>query len=326
MIVRPSCKARLATLAACFLFATSVHAAASDTVVSAVPTLDSAALLADVQTLASPAFAGRRTGSEGSRLARQYIEKRFRETGIAAFGATYSAPFAFTATSKAGKQTEYPAASNVIGNLRGSTTPDRYMVVSAHYDHLGVQGGAAYLGADDNASGVAAMLAIAAHFKKHPPKNTIVFAAFDGEELGHRGAAHFVRSAPFPIVQVALNLNLDMVSRNDNNEIFVAGTRYTPSLKPLIAKAAAASSVTVKLGHDSRRPGMPPDDDWTGQSDHAEFYKLKIPFVYFGVEDHADYHQPGDSFEKIDPAFFAEVARLLVTSAVILDQQLDTVK
>lgn len=326
MAVKPSLNLRFVALAAISLFTVCAHAATPEPAPAAVSALDTAALLSDVRTLAAPAFAGRATGSDGNRLAQEYIKQRFHEIGITPFGTTYATPFAFTHTSKTGTTTQFPSASNLIGYLRGSDYPERYMVVSAHFDHLGVRDGLAYLGADDNASGVAAMLAIAAHFKTHPPKNTIVFAAFDAEETGHNGAAYFVKSAPFPIQKVALNLNLDMVSRNDKNEIFAAGTRYTPSLKTLVAQAAATSSIKVRLGHDSQLPGAPPDDDWTSQSDHHEFYKLNIPFLYFGVEDHADYHQPGDTFEKIDPTFFAEVVCMLVTTAGILDLNLDTIK
>ncbi|WP_426208748.1 M20/M25/M40 family metallo-hydrolase [Massilia sp. TWP1-3-3] len=314
----------LALIGLISLFAPNAFAASATPLAGAAP-LDSATLLADVRTLSAPELAGRRTGSEGSKMAQVYIARRFEQIGIKPFGANYAMPFAFTSL-RGQVKTEYPAALNLVGHIRGSVHPERYMVVSAHYDHLGVQKGAAYLGADDNASGVAAMLAVAAYFKQNPPQNTIVFAAFDAEELGHHGARALVKAAPFPIANVALNLNFDMVSRNDKNEIYAAGTRYTPSLKPLVAKAAASSSVKVRLGHDSKVPGAPPDDDWTGQSDHAVFHEAGIAFLYFGVEDHADYHQPSDSFEKIDPTFFAEVARLLVSAAAILDQNLDTLK
>jgi Zn-dependent M28 family amino/carboxypeptidase len=291
----------------------------------AKPALDRAALLADVRTLASPEFAGRRTGTEGSRLAQAYLTRRFEQAGIKPFGASYAMPFAFTQT-RAGVKTAYPAAVNLVGHIRGSVHPERYLVVSAHYDHLGVKDGATYLGADDNASGVAAMLAVAAHFKQHAPRNTIVFVAFDAEEIGHNGASAFMNAAPFPIAKVALNLNLDMVSRNSGNEIYAAGTRYTPRLKALVEKAAAGSSVNVRFGHDSMVAGAPPDHDWTGASDHAAFHKAGIPFLYFGVEDHADYHQPSDSFANIEPKFFGEAARLIISTAVVLDQNLDALK
>ncbi len=312
-------KKLLAAIVAIPLFASCAIAA------SPAP-VDSAALLADVRTLSSPEFAGRRTGTDGSELAQAYIKRRFEQIGVAPFGTAYAMPFAFTAMRGGNDKTDFPRAANLVGHIRGSSNPDRYIVVSAHYDHLGKRGGATYLGADDNASGVAAMLAVAAHFKQHPPQNTIVFAAFDGEELGLQGAMAFVDKAPFPIAKVALNLNFDMVSRSDKNEIYASGARYTPGLKPLVERAAAGSSVKVRFGHDSKVAGAPPDHDWTGSSDHGVFHKAGIPFLYFGVEDHADYHKPSDSFDKIEPKFFADVARLLVAAADIIDKNLDTVK
>jgi Zn-dependent M28 family amino/carboxypeptidase len=313
-------KLRIAGLAALISLAAPACTAAAN-----IQEIDSAALIADIRTLASPAFAGRLTGTPGSRLAQAYITRRFRELGIEPFGASYAKPFVFVDT-RYEVQTEYPNALNLIGQIRGSAHPERIMVVSAHYDHLGVQKGRAYLGADDNASGVAAMLAVAAHFKQHPPLNTIVFAAFDGEEQGLRGAKAMMEAPPFPIKSVAMNLNFDMVSRNDKNEIYVVGTRYTPALKALVAQAAAGSKLNVKIGHDSKIPGAPPDDDWTNSSDHGVFHKAGIPFLYFGVEDHADYHKPGDTFEKIDPGFYTDVVRLLVSAAGILDQNLGKVR
>ncbi|MET0858304.1 MAG: M28 family peptidase, partial [Telluria sp.] len=123
---------------------------------------------------------------------------------------------------------------------------------------------------------------------------------------------------PFPKAQLALNLNLDMVSRNERNEIFVSGTRYNPSLIPLVAKAAARSTVGVKLGHDlPQQKGS--TDDWTNSSDHGPFHQAGVPFLYFGVEDHADYHGPGDTFARIEPAFFTSVANLLVDVAATVD-------
>jgi Zn-dependent M28 family amino/carboxypeptidase len=293
---------------------------------AAPSTVDSAVLLGDLRTLASPEFGGRRTGTDGSRKAQAFLQSRFEALGLKPFGAGYAQPFAFTHHSIKGiftpgrpYKTEFPSAVNYIGYLPGSALPERVIVVSAHYDHLGLKDGKLYPGADDNASGVAAMLAIAAWFKAHPPRHTIVFAAFDGEELGMQGARAFVVAPPFPKGQLALNLNLDMVSRNDNNEIFVAGTSYTPSLTPLVAQAAARHTVKVKLGHDRPQLVAGTVEDWTDSSDHGAFHDAGVPFLYFGVEDHADYHQPGDTFEHIQPAFFTSVANLLVDVAATAD-------
>lgn len=283
----------------------------------AVPSVvDGARLLDDLRTLASEELGGRRTGSAGSLKAQAFLQGRFAALGLKPFGASYAQPFSFTAN-----KTLYPSAVNYIGHIAGTVQPERFIVVSAHYDHLGEKGGKLHPGADDNASGVAAMLAIAQWFKAHPPRHTIVFAAFDGEEQGLQGARAFMASLPFPQAQLALNLNLDMVGRNANNEIFVAGTRYSPGLIPLVAQVAARSTVGIKLGHD-RPEQKGTTDDWTGSSDHGAFHKAGVPFLYFGVEDHADYHGPGDTFANIEPAFFTNVANLLVDAAATLDANL----
>lgn len=288
------------------------------------PAIDSAALLDDVRTLSSAPYAGRRTGSDGSKLAQAYLAKRFEQLGLRPFGAGYATPFSFTQNSAKGPvRTEYPSAANLVGFIRGSKAGARIILVSAHYDHLGVRDGVTYPGADDNASGVAAMLQIAGYFQKHPPRHTIVFAAFDAEELGLRGAQAFVAALPFARDKLSMNLNLDMVSRSDNKEIWAAGIYHTPALKEIVLSAASRSTVKVKLGHD--RPALLAGtvEDWTASSDHGPFHAAGVPFLYFGVEDHADYHQPGDTFDKIDPAFFGQVGSLLVDVAATADAKLD---
>ena len=297
------------------------------------PPVDTPSLMADVGTLASPMFKGRLTGTEGSKLAQAYISKRFSEIGLAHYGAGYAMPFAFTRKSIRGLlspdkkyTTEYPDATNLVGYIRGSKDPNRIMVVSAHYDHLGERAGAVYHGADDNASGVGAMLAVAAYFKQHPPLHTVVFAAFDAEELGSGGANHFIEALPFPRAQLAFNLNLDMVSRNDSNEVWASGLYHNPSLKYLAAAAAKHSTVKVRTGHDKPMLLAGLVEDWTSSSDHRSFHAAGVPFLYFGVADHADYHQPTDVAEKIDPVFYSKVTSLLIDVALMADHNLQAIR
>lgn len=297
------------------------------------PAVDSATLMEDVRRLASPSMKGRRTGTEGSKLAQAYISGRFAQIGLQPYSASYVMPFSFTHTSiKAlvgvGKsyKTRYPFAANLVGYIKGSVEPGRIMVVSAHYDHLGERNGVIYPGADDNASGVGAMLAIAAYFKQHPPVNTSVFVAFDAEELGLKGAEAFVAALPFPREKLAMNLNLDMVSRNDNKEIWVAGVFHNPLLKDLVAAAAKRSAIKVKMGHDKPLLFAGTVEDWTGSSDHGPFHAAGVPFLYFGVEDHADYHQPTDVAEKINAQFYGQVTSLLIDVAATADLKLQMLK
>ena len=315
---------RLPVAAALFATAGACFAVAGDPELA--PKVDSARLLDDVRILASSEFGGRRTGSDGSRKAQAFLQERFEALALKPFGAAYAQPFRFTHHSAKppampGRPiaTAYPAGVIYVGYIAGSARAQRFIVVSAHYDHLGIKEGKLYPGADDNASGVAAMLAIAAWFKDHPPRHSIVFAAFDGEELGLQGARAFLAALPFPKPQLALNLNLDMVSHNDINQIYVAGTRYSPALTPLVAQAASRSTVGVRCGHDRAQPPAGAAEDWTGASDHGPFHEAGVPFLYFGVEDYADYHAPGDTFEHINQRFFIGVAKLLVDVAATLD-------
>lgn len=276
-------------------------------------------LMEDVRILASTDFGGRATGTEGSQKAGAYLRKRFEAVGIRAFPSGYEQ--AFTFRRRFWRTTE--TGINLMGYMPGTTSPNSYLVISAHYDHLGRLKGKLYPGADDNASGVATMLAIAAWFKAHRPTHSILFVAFDAEELGMEGAYHFVGALPVRKDQVVMNLNLDMVSRSDKNEIYVGGTRQRSYLKPLVQQAAARSSISLKYGHDAL---FAHGDDWTDSSDHAAFHEAGIPILYFGVEDHPDYHHPGDTFEHIPQAFFAKAASLIVDTAAVLEQNLDDVK
>ena len=198
----------------------------------------------------------------------------------------------------------------------------RTIVVSAHYDHLGVVNGVTYPGADDNASGVAVMLAIARYVHAHPSLHPIVFAAFDAEELGLEGAKAFVKAAAVTTRSIALDVNFDMVSRNDRNEIYAAGTFQNPALEPIVADVRRRTAVTVRLGHDHPKTRDSDPDDWTPQSDHGVFHKAGVPFIYFGVEDHADYHKPTDTADKINPTFFGNVADMLLDFVLTADQRL----
>ncbi len=280
---------------------------------------DQAQLLADVRTLASPAMEGRLTGTPGHAMAQRYLLQRFQDLGLKPFGTSYVQPFSFT-----GKRdkTAYPNAANLVGFIPGTKSPERFMVISAHYDHLGVRDGKLHPGADDNASGVAAMLAIAAHFKAHPPRHSVVFAAFDAEELGLRGAEAFLAALPIPRQMLALNVNLDMLSHNQRDRIFVAGTAPYPQLRPYVAQAAARSNLNVHLGHDRAMWLWSGLENWNGSSDHGVFHAAGVPFLYFGIEDHADYHAPTDTFENINPAFFGKVSDLLVDVVTLLDADL----
>ena len=279
--------------------------------------IDGAALLRDLETLSADAMEGRLVGTPGSARAREYIVRRFKEAGIQPLGASYEHPFKFTGRGDQGER----AGVNIVGVIRGRRAPDRYMVVTAHYDHLGVRNGQVFNGADDNASGVAALLAVAARLNAQKPDHSVVFAAFDAEEQGLRGAQAFVTSPPVPLASIVLNLNLDMVARDAGNVLFASGTSHYPFLKRYLEKTARPP-VVLKFGHDVAGAK---EDDWTRDSDHFPFHNAKIPFVYFGVEDEAQHHKATDDAETVTKEFFVGAANTILAALRALDGNLEAV-
>jgi len=250
--------------------------------------LDKKSLLSDIKTLSSVAFGGREPGSTGHQRAVAYLIARFQALNLKPYHGSYIDTFSINTGIE---------GYNIIGYIPGKQA--EAIVISGHYDHLGEHDGKIYHGADDNASGTSALLALADYFSQHRPNHTLIFAAFDAEEMGLQGAKAFIDDPPIPLADIVLNINMDMVSRNDRQELYVCGTYHYPHLLPFITNENPV--VTLKAGHDEPGSGH---DDWTWQSDHAAFHHAGIPFLYFGVEDHPDYHTPNDTYENIQPDFF----------------------
>ncbi|PAP76766.1 M20/M25/M40 family metallo-hydrolase [Rubrivirga marina] len=262
--------------------------------------VDAGQLMADVTALADDAYEGRRAGTEGGYRAADYVERRFREVGLeGAFEGQFRQPVVLPQGGE---------GVNVVGQISGTVFPQQALLVTAHFDHLGVRAGQVYNGADDNASGVATLLAVAEAFRADPPEHTVVVAALDAEEMGLVGAQALAEAPPVPLGAVLAVVNLDMVSRGP---LWVAGVAHYPHLGALLRDAG----LDLRFGHDTGQG----TDNWTGASDHAVFHRLGVPFVYFGVEDHADYHEPTDDAARIDPATFGRAADAILRAARVLD-------
>ena len=214
-----------------------------------------------------------------------------------------------------GVEQERARTANVAGLLPGSdaTLAGECVVVGAHYDHLGFGGEnslapdqvAVHPGADDNASGVAAMLGVARAFASAPaPRRTLVFVAFTGEEMGLLGSAQFVKTPPAacPPDRTQLMVNLDMVGRPQQGKVFVEGVDTARGFRAWVAAL------------DARPPALPLAPafvgDGYGPSDHTSFYAKGVPVLYLFTGAHADYHRPTDTADKIDALGLAAVARL----------------
>ncbi|EKB48469.1 M28 family peptidase [Cecembia lonarensis] len=277
--------------------------------------IDEEQLIQDMAYLASDELEGRKPLSEGSLKARALFKDRFTELGLTSQYRDFTQYFSFR-NRRDGKL--YENAANIIGFIPGEST-EKLIVITAHYDHLGRQGDKIFNGADDNASGAAALLAFASYFIENRPQHSMMFVALDAEEMGHQGAKALVADFPFPLDHVVLNINMDMISRNENNELYAAGTYHYPFLKPLIQKVSEGRTPNLLFGHDEPEMGR---DDWTLASDHAQFHLKGVPFIYFGVEDHEDYHKETDTFENIQTDFYINAANLILDIIMSLDKDL----
>lgn len=256
-----------------------------------------------VETLASPEFEGR--SGEGARKAADLIAGEFRRLGLEPlFDGKYHqeippAPPVET------------AGRNVGAILRGSdpSLAARSVILSAHYDHLGVRRGVLYPGADDNASGVAMMLesarCMASRVEK--PRRSVVFLAFDQEEAGLYGSRYFVAHPPFAIESVDLFITADMIGRSlggvCGDFFFVMGTEHVPALRPWLHEAAADRPVRMGvLGADLLV---------LNRSDYGPFRTRKVPFLFFSTGENPRYHSSGDTPETLDYAKMTEISGII---------------
>jgi hypothetical protein len=253
-------------------------------------------LRTDVVYLASDYLEGRQTGTRGEKLAAEYLIGRFKELGLEPAGdkGSFLQAFSFTrkgnphsATATADKEVE---GRNVIAFMDNKAK--QTVVIGAHYDHLGYgeEGSrhtgepAIHNGADDNASGVAAMLFLAeklANTKKQ--KNNYLFIAFSAEEMGLHGSKHFVSLPTVPLEEINYVLNMDMIGRlNEEKTLVINGAGTSPVWKDALSKISV-DGISIKT-----------TDSGIGPSDHTSFYLKDIPVLHFFSGQHTDYHKPED--------------------------------
>jgi hypothetical protein len=199
--------------------------------------------------------------------------------------------------------------NNVVGYLPGNT--DEYVVVGAHYDHIGTgeqfsmapsQAGTIHPGADDNASGAAGVIELARWFSKQPKQRRgILFMAFAGEELGLLGSSHFVDHPSMPLDKASAMINMDMIGRVRDGKVYVGGVGTGDSLRATLDRIAPQHKLTLDYS----------DTTGYGSSDHTSFTTKQVPVLFFFSGLHADYHKPSDTWDKIDAPATVELLRLI---------------
>jgi len=266
------------------------------------PAILAADIQAHVDYLASDEMAGRGARTPEARVAADYIAAQLAGSGVEPLG-----------DDETWFQTvDEELAPNVVGIVRGQEPG--FVVISAHYDHLPpLESGddRIFNGADDNASGVAAVLEVGAALGalETPPRRSIVLVAFTAEELGLRGAYHFVANPPLPLDELLGNLNMDMISRGEENLLFCEAGKGAEALLEAVRRANETVGLDIRYGEHPR---------WIRQSDQYAFVRAGHPALYFGVEDHVDYHKVSDHADKILPGLAASVAQLVYLTATSL--------
>jgi acetylornithine deacetylase/succinyl-diaminopimelate desuccinylase-like protein len=275
-----------------------------------------AGVMATVRYLADDALGGRLAGSPGERCAGDFIAQRFAALGLKPAGVEGTYFQAFPLASTLNPHAPQGNGRNVIALLEGADPQlkNEFVVIGAHYDHLGMglfgstsadQQPAIHNGADDNASGVAALLDIAARLKRGPrPARSVLFVAFSGEESGLLGSMFFAGNPTLQLTNARAMINLDMVGRLGAGPLIVYGIGTATEWEKLVRDAATAAKVNVTLQQDGY-----------GASDHTSFYLKDIPVLHFFTNVHADYHKPTDDWQKIDAAGIDKVSAIVAAVA-----------
>lgn len=267
----------------------------------------------DVVYLSSDLLEGRETGTRGEALAADYIAGRFKQLGLTASFQSFdfevkAHPHATESTTKTGK--------NVIGYLDNGA--DYTVVIGAHYDHLGYGSSgslhrgepAIHNGADDNASGIAAMLRLAEWLTMEgaPSANNYLFLAFSGEEFGLFGSKYYASNASLPIENVNYMVNMDMVGRlNEENVLVINGVGTSPSWMPVL-EDLEIDPITITT-----------TESGFGPSDHTSFYLKDIPVLHFFTGQHSEYHKPTDDSELINYEGIDLVSQYIYQLVMALD-------
>lgn len=275
----------------------------------------------DIGVLASDSLAGREVGTAGEKMAADYIVAQFKKIGLQPKGTNdYFQEFFVVdadnphAQPSAEKGENGITGYNVLGMIDGPS--EEVVVIGAHYDHLGMGDFSSlhrgeqevHNGADDNASGVSAMLHLARTLSKKDLNRDVLFIGMSGEEKGLWGSNYYTKNSTVDLSKINFMINMDMVGRLDESKgLAVNGTGTSPIWNWLLDEVNEDSLKLIK------------SESGVGPSDHTSFYLQDIPVLHFFTGQHEDYHKPGDDADKINVAGILKVASIIERMIVLMD-------
>ncbi|MFH4965526.1 M28 family metallopeptidase [Gaetbulibacter sp. M235] len=273
-------------------------------------------------TISDDSFEGRATGELGQKMTAEYLKNYYTNQNI-------ESPIGkenyYQTIPKSFFQKETKSSENVLAYIKGSEFPEEVLIISAHYDHLGItKDGQINNGADDNASGTSALLEIAQAFKiaqneGFTPKRSILFLHVTAEEIGKLGSEFYAKNPVFPLENTIADLNIDMIGRfddshiNNKNYIYLLGAdRLSSELHYLSEKVNKTfSNLTLDYKYNSENDS----NRYYERSDHYNFAIHDIPVIFYFTGEHEDYHKPTDTRDKIDFELLAKRTKLIFATA-----------
>lgn len=266
---------------------------------------------------------GRDTGSEGERKAARYLVEQYQKMGVSHPKSMSSFYQVVPTEALKSRRGNLPASQNVLAYIEGSEKPDEVLVISAHYDHVGMAKGEVFNGADDDGSGTVALLELAEAFQMakksgNGPKRSILFLHVTGEEKGLLGSKYYTDNPIFPLANTVVNLNIDMIGRCDpencgKDYVYVIGSEMLSTDLKKISETANTTTTNIELNYKYDDPND--KDRLYYRSDHYNFAKNNIPVIFYFDGIHEDYHKATDTPDKIDYKALRQRTQLVFATA-----------
>lgn len=276
-------------------------------------------ILHHFQFLASDTLQGRKASSRGNIKAQQYIIEQLTQLSVTPFKGKFVHTFNY------GGSFSDKTGSNVIAAIEGTNASKGYIVLSAHFDHLGKKGNKIYNGADDNASGVAALLSISELLIKQPINHNVIILFSDAEEQGLKGSKAFVKENLPLLSSIKLNINMDMLAGSKTSKKLhyeYRGLNKLLTQQDLVRfkRHHFYQELSIVKGFARNRHALNKRVNWLSASDHGSFHQKGIPFIYYGVGTHKNYHSESDIFSNTNHELLIHSSNAIYQQLLFIDQ------